>query len=136
MSRWIFRDYLTERGENVIRQWLDSLPKQARVKIDYRVLLLQGIDRWPEQYVSALRGCDDIYELRIVANGVQYRPLGCYGPARGEFTLLLGAIEKGKKLPRSTCETASQRRVIVLANRGRSRGHEFRERTTNSSISG
>jgi len=51
-----------------------------------------------------------------VANGVQYRPLGCYGPERREFTLLIGAVEKGGKLPRAALEAAVQRRKIILSD--------------------
>jgi len=126
MAEWSFRDYLDQSGSNLIRGWIDSLPKPARVKIDAWILILEGMRTWPPQYVSALKGCDDIYELRIVQGGVQYRPIGCHGPDRREFTLLLGAVAKGR-LPRTFCETAQQRRQIILTQRGRSREHEFAE---------
>jgi hypothetical protein len=76
--------------------------------------------------VSALAGWHDIYEIRVGSSGVQYRPLGCYGPDKHEFTLLVGAIEKGGKLPRPALETAVQRRRIILADRGRTCEHRFR----------
>ena len=124
MSEWSFRDYLDARGGNPIRAWLDSLPKAAQAKIDARLLILEGIDVWPPQYISALKGCDDIYELRIVHSGVQYRPLGCYGPGQREFTLLLGVVEKGH-LPPMAYRTAQQRRKIILADRRRTREHQY-----------
>ena len=125
MPEWIFRDYLAANGTNDIRRWVSSLPKRAQVKIDYIFLVLRGSRVWPEQYVSALKGWDDLYEIRIVADRVQYRPIGCYGPARREFTLLIGAIEKGGKLPRGALEAATVRRKVILADRSRTCEHEF-----------
>jgi len=125
MSCWIFRDYLNVRGENEVLRWTNSLPQKAQAKIDTIILLLRGFEVWPEQYVSAVRGCPGIFELKVKWGGIQYRPLGFYGPGRREFTLLLGAIEKGGKLPPNACDTASQRKRIVLRDRGRSREHEF-----------
>jgi hypothetical protein len=84
-----------------------------------RILYLKAVDVWPEQYVSALKGFPGLVELRIVADGNQYRPLGFYGPARREFTLVYGAQEKGK-LPKRVLEAADANRKIVLAT-GRSR---------------
>lgn len=54
-----------------------------------------------------------------------YRPLGCYGRAEKEFTLLIGSIEKGGKLPKGDCETAVERRKIILTDRGRTCEHDF-----------
>jgi hypothetical protein len=126
MPEWSFRDYLTTNGTNEIKSWIESLPKAAQAKIDYILLVLRGSRNWPPQYVSALVDWDDIYEIRVVANGVQYRPLGCYGPERREFTLLIGAVEKGGKLPRAALEAAVQRRKIILSDRGRTDEHRFR----------
>jgi hypothetical protein len=124
MSEWSFRDYLNASGRNLIRAWLVSLPKAVQAKIDVRLLTLAGSDVWPPQYVSALKGCDDIYELRIVHGGVQYRPLGCHGPGRREFTLLLGVVEKGR-LPLTCYETAKRRRNIILSDRSRTCEHQY-----------
>jgi hypothetical protein len=121
---WTFYDFLDGRGVNLIRPWLDGLPAKARAKIDTRILFMQAIPVWPEQYVSALRGWPDLVELRVVSAGNQYRPIGFYGPRRHQFTLLLGATEKGK-LPRRILEVADEHRKIVLADSGRIREHEF-----------
>lgn len=86
---------------------------------------MQAVRVWPEQYISALKGWPDLYELRIVSAGSQFRPLGCYGPQRGEFTLLLGAVEKGK-LPARVLETADERRRTILKDRSRICEHVFR----------
>src|ERR1700740_2862294 len=100
MAIWAFRDFLDGQGNNLIRPWIDSLPKKAGAKIDARILVLQASLILPAQYISALKGYEDIFELRVVFGGVQYRPLGTYGPGSREFTLLIGDGVKGKA-PRS-----------------------------------
>jgi hypothetical protein len=126
MPEWKFRDYLDRDGDNPIRKWIDRLPKKASSKVDAWILILEGIAVWPPQYISALKGCKGIYELRIVQNGVQYRPLGCLGPGKREFTILLGAVEKGH-LPPSFCEVAQSRRQTILSDRRRTCEHQFAE---------
>src|SRR6266571_1531036 len=96
MSLWTFYDFRDARGVNLIRHWLDTLPAKASAKIDTRILFMMAIQAWPEQYVSALVGWPRLVELRVGSAGTQYRPLGFYGPQRREFTIVLGAIEKGK----------------------------------------
>jgi len=115
MSSTSFRDYVDQGGTNLIRQWLDSLPKKAAAKIDSRILYLRGlpISSWPVQFVSAF-GCTDMLELRVVFNGVQYRPLGFSGPGKDAFTLVFGAVERDNSLPSNACETAQNRRMTVL----------------------
>jgi len=110
------------------KEWINSLPAQAQAKIDQRILLLRAWQdkTWPPQYLSTLKGYEGICEFRIVSSRVQYRPLGCYGPERREYTILIGAVEKGGKLkPPGACETAVDRRAIILQDRSRVRDHEF-----------
>lgn len=122
---WTIRDFLDRRGTNAIRDWVSALPVAAQAKFDSILLILRAIKTWPPQYVSALRGYQHIYEIRIVHSGVQYRPLGCHGPEKGEFTILIGSIEKGRKLPRADCEAAVERRKLILSEKGRTCEHEF-----------
>lgn len=126
-SEWTFRDFVDGRGSNLIRKWTDTLPYAAQAKMDWIVLLLQAspVWPWPQQYFSALRGYKGIYELRAGSSGVQYRPLGCYGPAEKEFTLLIGSTEKGGKLPKGDCEAAVERSKIILIDRRRTCEHDF-----------
>jgi Phage derived protein Gp49-like (DUF891). len=125
MKCWNFRDYISERGVNEIREWLDSLPMKAQIKIDTRISYLEATKTFEPQYISALDGYDDIYEVKVICANIQYRPLGCYGPGRGEFTLLIGAVEKGDRFdPKTAPETATERRKIVMRDRRRSREHE------------
>lgn len=126
MSIWIFWDFCNARGENEIHRWLHSkqVPKRARAKINARIATLQGFPIFPEQYFSAYKGWDDLYEIKVEYGNVQFRPFGCYGPDRRNFTLLVGGIEKGK-VPRSLLEVADERRKHVLAGRASIVRHNF-----------
>jgi hypothetical protein len=125
MALWTFYDFRQERGVNTIREWLDKLPRKAAAKINTRLLFMRANPVWPEQYVSSLVGWPDLVEIRVVHAGVQYRPLGFYGPERREFTIVLGCVEKGA-IPNRDLETADANRKLVIAT-GRSRicEHEF-----------
>lgn len=126
---WTFYDFCDARGFNTIREWLSQLPPPAAAKINTRLLFMMGIAIWPEQYISSLVGWPQLVEMRIVHAGVQYRPLGFYGPGRREFTLLLGTVEKGS-IPTRHLETADANRKLVIATRReRIIPHEFDSRT-------
>lgn len=124
MTPWTFFDFLDSRGNNLIRCWLDRLPAKVSAKVDVRIRFMSAMKTWPEQYVSALKGWPGLFELKVVSAGGQYRLLGFYGPGRGGFTLVLGAVEKGR-LPRRILELAENNRQIVLVDRSRIREHEY-----------
>jgi hypothetical protein len=119
-----FYDFVDARGVNLIKLWLDGLPLKVSAKINTRLLFMMSLPVWPEQYVSSLVGWPGLVELRIGSFGTQYRPLGFYGPGRREFTILFGAIEKGK-LPKRVLEIVDENRRIVLRDASRIAPHEF-----------
>lgn len=125
-SRWVFKDYVTDGGENVIRSWLSGLPPGARARINAAIRNLEPLPELRRPYSGDLKGnCSGLIELRIPYQKVQYRPLGCYGPGRKEVTLLFGAIEKDNRLePPSACSTALTRKARI-AERGRTCDHDF-----------
>ena len=135
MLEWTFRDYQRPSSQgaegdrtlvNEILVWTLGLPKKAQAKIDSRILFLRAWPPpWPLQYVSAYVGRPGIYELIISCGGVQYRPLGCYGPKPREFTLLIGAIEKGGRIPKGILDSAESRREDVLRKGWPTCEHEF-----------
>ena len=123
---WTFRDYVSVRGTNEIHAWLNSreVPPGAKAKINARIVALQGFPVFPEQFFSAYKGWDDLYELRVVNGGVQYRTFGCYGPGRWRFSILVGGLEKGR-VPKSLLGVADDRRKIVFADPQRLCPHDF-----------
>ena len=106
MTHWSFEDYQrpTKDGPdaklvNEVLEWTLGLPKKAQAKIDTLIITLQSCPGvWPPQYVSDC-GYADIWEIRAGSSGVQYRPLGFYGPRRKTFTIVIGTIEKGGRIP-------------------------------------
>jgi Phage derived protein Gp49-like (DUF891) len=131
MAFWTFKDYLNQAAENEVRAWLDSLSKKARIKIDLRIRYLENVQHFHRepQYVKRLVGYEGIYEIRVVYAGDQYRPLGCYGPAQGEFTMLIGAMEVGDRFePKSAPDLAVQRMQIILSDRSRVCDHFDKEK--------
>lgn len=126
MGFWTFKNYLSGNGENVIREWLHSLQKNARIKIDRRIRYLENVQYFHKepQYIKALAGYEGIFEIRVVLQNIQYRPLGCYGPDRAQFTLLVGAVERGSRFePRDAPELALQRKEIIHLYRSRTCDH-------------
>ncbi len=131
MSIWTFKDFIDGRGENPIRAWLEGLPEKVRVKFTLRLQYLSAEVVHPRPYVAALHDkkgepCAGLSEIRLDCDGNAYRPLGYYGPGPGEFTLLVGAREKGGRLePRGACTQATNRKALIEAEEGHIRDHEY-----------
>jgi hypothetical protein len=105
---------------------LEDLPIEACVKIERRFAYLASIKEkssWKKPFAAKLQGLEkgsSIYEIRISGNNVLYRPLGCFGPkGEEEFTLLIGAFEKGKGTfePRRAPDIAIARCKLVHQDR-------------------
>ena len=84
-------DFIEPSGRNPFAIWQAELQPDAQAAIDTRLLAMEGMERWPEKWISDYKGYDGIIELRIPFNRVQYRPLGTYQPKR-TLVLLGGAI--------------------------------------------
>ena len=99
MGYWIFRDFLGPHGRNLIHDWLHRLPAAVRADINARIRHLEVTEKLTRPHVGKLKGeCKGLIELRVKVDKIQYRPLACYGPERGEITLLMGATTKPKHL--------------------------------------
>ena len=113
---FLLYDYVNAQGGNEIKEWLDSLEKVERAKIDQRLDLLE--EHGEALFPQILTGTDEKSILKLRAHGrVQLRPLLCRGPVSNttEFTLLCGAKEVGGKLtPKGVLAEAVGRRLIVI----------------------
>src|SRR5277367_6078766 len=99
--KWRVYCFLSARGANVIREWLDEerIPSAQRGDFQTRIRLLEnGGPQASPQFISDTPVAKDIYKAKIKGNKgwVQLRPMLCRGPwvKEWEFTILLGAIEK------------------------------------------
>jgi hypothetical protein len=116
MKYWKFKEFVSVSGA-AFESWLNGLPLKDQAKIEAFIRRLEIIKLWPVNLVSPLTGYRKIYELRIYGPDVQYRPLGCYGPKRNEFTLLIGAKEEGSKfVPKDAPRKAMERRNLIIQN--------------------
>jgi hypothetical protein len=122
---WTFYDYVSAGGRNAITDWIRDQPQGTRQKLKARLNALVNELRLAEKLdrqngVGQLHGpCAGLYELVLFVDKIQFRPIGCYGPARtGEFTLLVGAIEKdGKFTEPDVCRRAHERAARIRDKR-------------------
>lgn len=109
-------DYIESNGNNPFAMWLNGIPMAARAHIDVRMLKMEALLKWPEKWASKYKAKDDLWELRIPFQKVQYRPLYVPSPfVRGQLVVLAGAIEKGGKIPKNEISSALTR-ANQLAN--------------------
>jgi hypothetical protein len=124
-------DFLTVRGENVILRWV----KDARLTTRDRAALNQKLARLRQMDFDLAIGTKllagpvqkqrHIYKL-VIHGSVMLRPLLCRGPihVEVEYTLLLGALEKGWRLPAGALQQAESNRLIIINNPSRRVKHE------------
>lgn len=125
---WSFLEFIDEDGVAPFSSvWMMQQPEEAQAAIDTRILIMKSLDRpqWSQKWMSSYTGYVKLFELRIPHNKVQYRPLGCYGPAQREFTILIGAIERNSRIPKSTLNVAMSRMQLVLNDRRWVREYNF-----------
>lgn len=128
MREWTIRCFLSSGSRDVIDEWLDALSPKERAKFLDTITGLrdQPLDAWSRPKAAQLHGpCVGLVEI-IVKGPVQHRAIGFFGPGRGDFTLLSGAVEKGGKFqPPNTCTTAQGRRGIVEQDHARAHECDF-----------
>jgi hypothetical protein len=126
VKHWVFKDYQDASGGNVILAWLNTLPKTAKIRINIAIQRLEVMDRLPVKLFKPIPGAGrGLWELRIRAESVQYRPICYHGPGRGEITILAGEREIGGKFdPLSACSTAQMRKTEV-SEEGNVCDHDF-----------
>jgi hypothetical protein len=115
-------------SDHEIARWLESVSASVRAAWLVLVVSLQRDERWVDcPYVKPLKGAGKgLIEFIFLADRVQWRPLGFYGPDPHEVTLLIGASKKGKIwTPRDAIETAQKRKDEVKKDRERIVDYEF-----------
>lgn len=128
LSGWSFLEFTEVDGMAPFSSvWMMQQPEGAQAAIDTRILIMKSLDKlqWSQKWISSYTGYAKLFELRIPHNKVQYRPLGCYGPDQREFTILIGAIERNSRIPKSTLKVAMSRMQLVLTDRRWVREYNF-----------
>lgn len=116
MKEWNFRVFIDERGHCDFFEWRKNMPPKARARMGQIISHMEIVKDWTNTpYYTPLTGYEGIGEIKFIVQNRQYRPLGCRGPNNRDFTLLVGAREKGDRFePLSAPETAKKRREMVL----------------------
>jgi hypothetical protein len=120
MTLWKFNCYKTASGGEPVDDWYASLPAKAQAKLDTLIEHFKDLPhtKWGSNYLDDLTGYEDIFEIRFSSNRIVYRPLGFFGPGRGEFTFLIGAREHGDRFePVTAPDTARDRMGDVRRNK-------------------
>jgi hypothetical protein len=112
----------------LIDDWYAGLPHKAQAKLDNLIEHFRDNPhhKWGSNYLKPLVGYDGIFEIRFQLLNVLYRPLGYFGPKRGDFTFLVGAWEQGDEfVPRGAPDTAIERRAIIQLDEDRAHECDF-----------
>jgi len=121
---WTFLDYVDSNGSNQIEEWLNSLPKSTRTPVRVKltnILIMHGVQEQlrPPRF-DPLGAGRNIFKITFEMRKVAYRIFACYGPGRGEVTLLAGAVERNNQYrPPGVFDTAARRRDEILSDRRR-----------------
>jgi hypothetical protein len=122
MPEWKVYFFLRgERRENAIKAWLEdeSVPVAQIVAFQEKIDTLEksGPEMGPG-FISETPVGKRIYKMKIKGNKgwKQLRPMCCRGPfeQRNEYTILVGAVEKDRKLIPSDVIERAQRNLTEL----------------------
>ena len=129
MAEYRLWDFLDDRLENVILQWVkdDGITKRDRAALNQKINRLAQMDCDLAKQTKLLAGpiYKHIYKL-VIHGDVMLRPMLCRGPIHNteEYTFLIGAVEIGGKLPSGAKEKAEERRLVVVNDQHRRTQHE------------
>lgn len=130
MARWKIKCYRNAHGRDLFDD--DYADQTPEARAEFRAVLnglrdQPDIQGWTRPEFDRLNGpYRDLGKLRFKANNTQHRPIGYFGPEKGDFTLLIWATEKGDKWkPPNVRDTALARMNEVKANSTRAHECDF-----------
>lgn len=111
MLKWVKDERLTARSRAMLNQKFDRL-----CQMDFQLAVGTKLLAGPIH--------KHVYKL-VIHSDVMLRPMLCKGPINvdAEYTLLLGAVEKGGKLPAGSKERAESNRETILKDPTRRCSH-------------
>jgi len=114
MSLFCIKKYIEPDKSSDLEVWYNELDDAGKAVFAARMeyLTAQKAENWNMPYFRQLD--HGISEIRFKCKKVQQRPLGYFGPNRGEYTFLFPAKEKGDKfIPTDAITRARERKHIV-----------------------
>lgn len=123
---WRLLTYRRVSGRDEVGDWIRSWKKKNFAKVLAMLDDMQRLTKesWPPSYFSLLKGDHwaGLGEVRLKLDRVNYRIISFFGPEKGEFTMLLVAVEKDWKLtPKDAHDIAKRRRDEIINDRERAR---------------
>ena len=113
--------YCQPNGRSDVQAEYDAGSSDLKANLDVALEFLRVRNRrdWTRPKAAKLSkggGYRDYFEIRFMANHVQQRPIGYFGPGHDVFTILLWATEKGGKLRPSDWHAIADRRRTEITN--------------------
>lgn len=109
-------DFVAKNDVNEFKLWTESLQTKQRAKLNQKLDSLQAHGDTLHPHTLTGTTSAGILKLRIRGN-IQLRPMLCKGPVSvdEEYTLLMGAIEKGSKfVPKNAPNLANSKKEEVI----------------------
>jgi hypothetical protein len=124
MDVWKFMDYISPQGRNVIADWYTGLLAQEQSDFQALMRILAKTRQWHRGAFKLLGGqYRGLGELRFDSERKAHRVIGCFGPALGQFTMLIGCFHKQRVYtPANALDTALRRKRFL--ERGEGSVHE------------
>ncbi|WP_313035661.1 type II toxin-antitoxin system RelE/ParE family toxin [Massilia alkalitolerans] len=119
--QWKFKTYVSPTGRAEVQDEIDALEVEVSIGFQVRIRYLATTPKndWKKPHARKLQGVKDVYEIRFKANGVEFRPLGYFGPNEGEFTILIWAYKKQDIYdPANAIKSADKRRKQIVEGKG------------------
>jgi hypothetical protein len=125
MAYWTIKVFVNDDGTDEIETWLRIQGKRILAKANKFIAHLEMEKEWRRPLFDKFQNHDKLHEIRFRGPGnIQYRLIGYYGPQQRDFTILIGAIERGGKYtPRSALEIAERRIQLISEDERRSDGY-------------
>ena len=125
MARWWMNTYVSSTERVAFTEWCKEQSKRCRMKVLRRMAQLSDLpqDKWeaPPHYPYAKRLKGDgkgLWEIRLLVEHKQIRPIGYFGPGKNDYTFLIGAEEKdGEFIPKNALATAQKRKKSIKEGR-------------------
>jgi phage-related protein len=99
--------YRTSDGKCPIEDFFDSLDSRQIQKVAWTLRLIKELEIIPKQYIKKLEGTNDIWEIRVLAFGINIRLL-CFQEKGNLIILTHGFIKKQSKVPKAEINKAEK----------------------------
>lgn len=112
--------FVSLSGRSDVQEGVDTATDSVRAAFEVTLRYLVNAPRngWSMPNAKQLQGFRDIHEIRFQEDNTQWRPLGFFGPAQGEFTITVWCSKKQNRYyPQNALSSADSRRKQIATGR-------------------